>query len=508
MKKVLKTLVSSLCVLSMVCGVTACGGGGNSSTQSQKAATFVNLDINPSIQLTVDGNNKVVSVYGGNDDGKILLYNGETVVDGIIGENVETAVANITEMAIDLGYLTEDNKVVGTSVSGSNADSIQNKINTKITATASALGLSVETDVEGAFSLLRKLENFKAEHPNNSVVQALTVEDFRLALSASETGEVSLEVAVTMDDSALVELISKAHKEIEHFSSSAFETAKEVVQGAYDKALAMAKAGVYVDQLTRYMVTNPALFAYGSVYMMYESSAWGFDLVADGLAMLNYTQSYPLTETQITAVLSALDMEDTADNRSLLKNNEGAITLESVENYLDVWYKNVPQNADIDAQVSAVKTALGQVDSAIAQQIETTKATYVDEVEAIISAGEISVGAMQAISSLLPEVLKTAITDFATISQDVVTSLRTNAFTEETLREYATSLKEKAQTVLAELDKELTDADRTAIANKLQEVEESLASMKAEVEQELEDMETELRNYLSEERAKRVGQAN
>jgi hypothetical protein len=38
------------------------------------AVAFVTVDINPSIEITLDENGVVASVYGANEDGQILLY--------------------------------------------------------------------------------------------------------------------------------------------------------------------------------------------------------------------------------------------------------------------------------------------------------------------------------------------------------------------------------------------------------------------------------------------------
>ncbi len=144
-----------------------------SCEKEEGSPSYVSIDINPSIELTVDAENKVVSVYAANEDANVLLYE-ET---GIVGANIEGAIAKITELAIELGYIDETNKVVGTTISSENADwvaTLQEKVNTKITATAKEAGLNITTDGEGAYSVLRQLETFKAKYPENEAIQNLS----------------------------------------------------------------------------------------------------------------------------------------------------------------------------------------------------------------------------------------------------------------------------------------------------------------------------------------------
>ena len=114
MKKKILAVSALLCAGAMTLSLAAC----NSDNTEAEAASFVSLDINPSIELTLDKNNKVLSVYGGNEDGQVLLYKEED----FIGVDVETAVEKITSLAVKYGYLDENNKVVETSVTSAKAE--------------------------------------------------------------------------------------------------------------------------------------------------------------------------------------------------------------------------------------------------------------------------------------------------------------------------------------------------------------------------------------------------
>lgn len=494
MKKTIKSVMSMLCATTLAFSAAACGnpGGGTSNSTDGKPVAFVSLDVNPAIELTVDAKNTVVSVYGENEDGKVLLYNGDKVVDGIVGVDVETAVAKITDLAVELGYLSEDNKVVNTAVSGENAETLQSKINSKITATASNLGLSVTTDMEGAFSLLRDMEQFKANYPNNQAIQALTVEDFRLALSASETGEVTLEAAVTMDDSALVEMISNAHEQADAFATEAFEDAKRMANSAYESAVGMAEAAVYMT----YTTTKLTLAPYGAAYYMYQSSACGFELIAQSLVALERVETYELNETQVAAVLSAMGLENTPANKALIANADGKVTVDSVEAYADVLFKNTAAGENLETMKTELATALDTAENALATAIQTVKAAVLPEIEAIITVGETGANALKLVQTFLPEELKTAVADFDTLAKDVKTELTTGELTAAELDAYAATLKGKAANVWTAMEAKMTEEELAALEAAKQQAVDGCTQAKAEMDAAIATAEAEARAYL------------
>lgn len=127
-------------------GLVSSSGNESSAPEKQtEAVTYIGLDINPAIELTVDGENKIVSAYGSNNDGKVLLY-GETEFEGM---DLEAAIEKIVTLAVELGYLDENNQVVGTDVVGENAEALLASVNSKVTVTAETLGMTVTTDGEG-----------------------------------------------------------------------------------------------------------------------------------------------------------------------------------------------------------------------------------------------------------------------------------------------------------------------------------------------------------------------
>ena len=71
----IKSVLSMVMALTMSASIAlfaGCNFGRNnneSSGDETKATSYVNLEINPDVELTVDAENKVVSVHGGNRSG-------------------------------------------------------------------------------------------------------------------------------------------------------------------------------------------------------------------------------------------------------------------------------------------------------------------------------------------------------------------------------------------------------------------------------------------------------
>ncbi|MBE7077480.1 MAG: hypothetical protein E7377_02105 [Clostridiales bacterium] len=498
MKSVL-SMMMALATCASVAMFSSCNifqnSGSNSENSSNseggdvKAAAYVNLDINPEVELTIDTENKVVSVYGGNEDGLVLLYE-ET---GIVGADVEDAVEKIIDLAVEMGYLDEENKVVGTSVVSTDGkeNDLLSKINTEITATAQELGLAVTTDAEGAYSVLRDLEELKAAYPNSSAIQNVSVSKFQLAASAAETGEVTLKAAVEMDTEELVEMVSTSHEKMEEFATEAFKQAKTLANATYDKALGMAKAGVYMQYAT---TKKPTLLPYGGAYFMYKASACGFEAIADSLMYVEKLQNYELNDTQVELVMEALQLktdklsaEEVEANKELLKDADGKITVASVEAYADKLFKNSVTGAKIEEMKTALDEALTNAETLLKAEVTKAKETYGPQIEAIIQSAEVGLMPLKGMSALLPPVIQQAVADFETVAADVRTAINEDTFNEAQLRVLAKDMSEKAESLLVEAQNQLNDTEKAEINAEVDKIvarfEEDRIAMNAAIDQ-------------------------
>lgn len=371
MKKKILSLCLSLalfvCCLSVF---TSCGKSNNDETMA-----YVSLDINPGIELVVDKNSNVVGVRAENEDGLILLYN-ET---GIKGENIDTAINKIINLAVEYGYLDDSNKTVGTIVTSSDsnfANSLLNRVNSKITVTAQNLNISVTTDSEGAYSLIRKFDEFKKDFPNNSAIQNMSISKFRLALSVSETGEISLESAVELDEKELIKMLKNASDEIENFATKAYLTEKTKAMAIYDEVAKIQAYSAYTEYYLSHVTSHLTTAYYGPAYQMYVSASTAFNAVLELVKIADDVNNYEINESDINAVLSALGMSS-ADE---LKNSDGKITLESIEEYADKLFKNTPASNSITTIKENLTRILNELESDIKSSVKKQVDAYLTQI--------------------------------------------------------------------------------------------------------------------------------
>ena len=442
----------------------------------EEACSFVSLDINPEISLTVDENELVVSVYGENEDGQVLLYEESA---NIVGKDIETAIDKIVSLAVEYGYLDEENKVVGTTVSSADDDKVEallNKVNGKITASAQKSGLAVEIDPEGALSLLRDLEELKAKYPTNQAVQSLTVSKFQLALSASEAGEISVIGAVEMDDEDLIEMVSESHSKMEAYATEAYRKAKSEAMAIYDKAVGMATDALYSTYYMEHMIDHPLTCYYGPVYFMYSATARGFDAVADAIDYAEKYSNYELTTEQVTTVMSALGIED----RTLIEDANGNVTIDSIEAYTDKVLKNMEAGAEYEAYKAQVKSTLAGMEEELKATIQAEVDKYSPLITELMASVKPYVDTLATLKNnpMISGNVEEYVTDYETFVAEVTATIEGNTLSAEELRVKVEELREKAEEVLELIEEDLSEEEWTAIEQSKANIIAGLQSQK------------------------------
>lgn len=488
--KVIAVVLVLMMVLSLSLTLTACKTNDDTPTEA-----YVSLDINPAIELIVDKDNKVVSVRGENEDGQVLLYQEA----GIEGVELEVAIGKIIDLAVEYGYLSEDNKVVDTLVSSSNdkyASELLAKVNTTVTATADNLGLKVTTDSEGAYSLLRKYEEFKKQHPNNEAIQKMSVSKFKLALSVSETDGITLETAVEMDDGELIETLKVSSAQIEEYATKAYIQAKEMALETYDKAIEMSQYAVYAKFYAEKVISKPMTAYYGSVYQIYAAAANGLNFVCDMTEYVSSLSDYPLSEEQVNAIVVALGLESSDE----LKNSKGEVTIGSVEAYADKMFKNTEASAKLEEMKSDLSEALSQAETTVKEKINEISTEYQPQIEATIELVDQYIATMQTFAKLLPENVQTIINNSVNDINEIVVELRDlmskDEITVEAVREKAKFLDGKAEEYRKNIEADLTEEELADLENRKAEAVNKMTAQKKEFEDTLAKAEEEAKNYL------------
>ena len=446
----MKKIIAALTLVFMLAGsvlVLASCNGETDPPNGGTAASYVNLNINPEISFTVDENGIVLTAVGDNEDGQVLLYGEE----GIVGESIESAVDKVVELASEMGYITDENGVVETLVSSSNADldaELLDKIRGRVNVKSEELGIDLEVSTEGAYTLLREIEALRAEYPENELLSSVSVADYKLALKASESGEITLLAALELDKSELIEKANAAALKIEEYFTDAFSEARAAALAVYEKAMAAALAGKY----TAYFTSEGKLLSLpkAAFYQAYVGAASGIESIADAIELLLEAEDYEIDATRVAGIVDVLGLP--AGETEKMKDDDGKITLESIEDYLDVYIKNLPE-ADKAAVEEEIDTFLDSLDSDIEETVAELAKDYATEVETVVEALESAVDAVkQFVSSEQLAALDAAV---ARLTEMV----ETESLSADELREVSDDLYDEAETLEAELESGLTEAE-------------------------------------------------
>ena len=490
-KKILSAIIAGVLTLGCVAPLAACG-------KNDDKSAYISVDINPSVELIVGSDGKVTGVRGTNEDGLVLLYN----ESGIEGETVKNAVAKIVNLAVEQGYLNEDNKVVNTTVAATTdkkTEKLEKEVDKVITATADKSGLKVKIDTDGAYSVQRRFEEFKKAHPSK-VVQALTLPRFRLALSVSETGAVSLETAVEMDNEELIAVLKEYDEKIEQFATDAYILAKRQAEAAYDKAVTLYTYSEYSQFYAKNLTTHHKTAYLGGMYQTYASAALMMDSVKKVAEYANRAANYPLTEEQIAAVVKALQLE----NADPIKDRDGNVTIKSIEAYADKEFKNSEVNAELQAKKQALTEALNKTEAEIKEKINAFCVEYKEQIEAIADLAQSSYNALVA---FLPADVKASIKETLDETKETIEEIKKWAEDEKAyftdLDTFTARLESQADKYLGKIKEDLSEEEWNAVQKSIEADIANAKVAKDNYNDALAKAEAEAKKYLDSLKGKR-----
>lgn len=174
MKKIIsEILVTGLVVAMLLLSLTACSN--KKEDDPAVNSSFVNLDINPNLDLIVDSDDNVIGVVANNEDAEILLVNTK-----LIGKSIDSAVDEIIKLSYSMGYIGQSNndvRVAAISPSGAINKGLSNKIVQSMANAAKNVqsgenpGLEIIADIPN--SVKRRCENFKQSIKNGDFDPAI-----------------------------------------------------------------------------------------------------------------------------------------------------------------------------------------------------------------------------------------------------------------------------------------------------------------------------------------------
>ena len=340
MKKKISALLCIFAILVCLFSFIACKN--DESNEGQAVATsMVRMDINPSVELILDQNDKVLSFRVENEDAALAFYGEE----GVVGLTVEEATNKILDITAEYDYLNKDNNDVSISVYGKDGDA-ENAIFTKIKASMETNTETYKFDVvinnnNSDFSNEIVVEKLKDRYPN------LTVSKYALINEAVECdASLTFDAAYEMSISDLLKTINiNSDKVIDDVSNSFLHVVdnylakmQEKYESSKETRLKSATASAYISSSKLEILQEAAEY---SALVGSESLLQSLSNIKDGVL------NHELTDAQINAVLNALAPLNTTIDDLKDSTNE-IVTTKSVINYIN---NQISVNASFEATV-------------------------------------------------------------------------------------------------------------------------------------------------------------
>lgn len=443
--KLRKILTAGL--LSLTCMATAFGCSGGNKTETAEAKTYVAIDVNPSIELTLDANEKVLSVKALNEDGSVLLFNAD-----IIGDDVETATEELVELAKSLGFITESNNSVSVSVCGEKDSEVYGKIKAKFEAKGENFEIKVEGDVN--ITLSKELAKLKELYADNQAIAELTLSEFRLIKSAmAKDSTLTIEVAVTMDVEDLIKIIKDYNEALDDLDDEV-EDAIDKIKDEY-KAKEQQLIDEYYVQVSPLLATNIQILkdAYNKLHAFEEYE-------------LDKYEEIVFTEENLQEIAEKLNLtgEQVTDFIARCKNFDGKITEDTIENEIDRIYRNLPAE-----QREAFVDLYDEVDD------------YFDELEDAIT-----------VPTEVAETIKTMVENFKTVLDiQIPDDFATLEDLEDFVEDVIDALEEKIEEIEEYIENIIDSNENLKKAfdeyKKSESVKEQINANKAEMEQKIKE---------------------
>ncbi len=370
-----RKIVSILILCALLLCIMPLASCNDKGTDGAAEATRMTVDINPSVEFMIDGENKVVSVTALNDDGGIIIAG-----EAFIGKTPEQAVEMMVNLASETGYLVKgnvdaDENTVKISVSG-NTEYAENLIN-EVTEKANSVMTSL--DIKG------QVEK----------VEALSLEAVRsLALSTSLYTEEEIN---TMSEEQLYKVIAAGRIETAMLLSeemrTAYYSAKEhkisFAESEETAKVIAAMGGIYAITHATY---KSALDMYSSAIT--ELDEFRYEMLVSpeseyqrSLAALREAKVEFLKQRNYTASLE-VDGEEYASATVTLQASE-----ENYNNLLAAYEALGAQlNASMEAMIASLRASEEQLKelekTLFDEQIEAKLAEKAAEIEANMNAAK------------------------------------------------------------------------------------------------------------------------
>lgn len=399
MKNILKFALPCLVVVAIaVVSIVLLTGNKNPNVEKETSAV-VQLNVNPSISFVVSDDGKVLSVYGENDEGKMII-SGEVFID----LSIEDAIEKVIELENQTGYLVsgnvsaEENKITVT-IEG-DSEELLNQLNDKVNTAVQSIC--------DELNIQENLEIAKTKAKENLVNRALKLDP---TLTQEKAESMSSEDLVKYISACQIEKVSIPTEELEELYNSFKLQEIKLLEKEETKAVINTLDATYLNIKNSYnQMYNALVEAQKALNDTYVE--W---FIKEESAYQKALKGYHEAKTKVIVLENEISKMDDSD---LMKN-----------------FKEI--------ELAASKQALVICE----QALDTAKAAAESIVNGLNAAIETALENMEEFYNNLPEEIKTKVTESLSNLETKINDIKDKAFDE-----FETKYKDEIENAIASLE--------------------------------------------------------
>ena len=183
------------------------------------------------------------------------------------------------------------------------------------------------------------------------------------------------------------------------------------------------------------------------------------------------------------------------------QNEQGEVTIESIEAYVDKLFKNTPASQELEAKKAALTEALSKAETELREKAGELAEEYRPQLEAAMESIRQLVTSVDAMMSCMPESVKTvmnsAMADLRVILSEIDAILAGEKIEIADLREKAARLQAKADEYLEKIRADLSEEELAELEARRTAAIDKMTAQKAALEKALDDAEKAAKDYLA-----------
>lgn len=440
----------------------------NNNKGPEATTSYVSIDINPSVELVLDKDNKVVSYRAANDDAQVLFVGAEKEGKAIVGADVSTATQNLVSIAIECGYLSEENNAVNvtatTSVDAKLGEIVENAVKTAAGTLQVAVGEGVDIVLTHELEVLK--EQKKSSDLYDKYYKDLSLGKFKLMKSArAGDRSITMDEAVKMTEDQLIAVVKESHEYYKNKLSAAAELAVLAAEYAYEGVLATIDDGAYYLIATnRGFIGGAVAFNQVTQYMSCRLAYRTLDYA--GKLISAYNENPLFTDEDFTRLTGVPQKQIDAFRADMDEYEE--LTRDNIQKYIKKLSAEAAKLSEETAEYDEIQIKIN-----VALQVNdelNNKAEYVGNADLSVVTG-------------LSEVLKD-ISEFLS-GVTVPSSSELKEMTIASYYDILEKLEAKSNEIIEDMD--LTDAEKQLVADEQaknrEKIDNAMATMKAAIEE-------------------------